>query len=72
MACDYGNRSQVLEAEALMEEWEETSNPLDALQLLDVRYASPKVREYAVRMLNIMTDEEVKNCEERSDELGMR
>ncbi|GMH59411.1 hypothetical protein TL16_g02825 [Triparma laevis f. inornata] len=59
MACDYGNRSQVLEAEALMEEWEETSNPLDALQLLDVRYASPKVREYAVRMLNIMTDEEL-------------
>ena len=81
-SVDYGNREQVHEAEALMEEWEETANPLDALQLLDVRYASPKVREYAVRTLNIMTDEElsevmlqlvqvlkVRGCESRSDDL---
>jgi len=58
-SVDYSNSEQVYEAETLMEEWEETPNPLDALQLLDVRYASPKVREYAVRTLNIMTDEEL-------------
>jgi phosphatidylinositol-4,5-bisphosphate 3-kinase len=59
LAVDYGDRNQVVEAESLMEEWAESENPLDALQLLDVRYASPKVREYAVRMLNVMTDEEL-------------
>ena len=59
MAIDYGNRDEVLEAENYMEDWALSTNPLDALQLLDIRYASPKVRAYAVKQLNMMCDEEL-------------
>ena len=42
-----------------MYKWATFPNPLDYLQLLDVSYACPTVRAFAVKNLNHMTDEQL-------------
>ena len=49
--------SQVKEAHSFLRQWS-TPTPLQALELLDAKFADPKVREYGISCLNYMSDSE--------------
>ena len=57
-AIDWGDRRQVLEIYKLMYIWSEP-NSVQALQLLDAHYPDPKVRGYAVYMLEKLSDKQL-------------
>lgn len=59
LAVNWGKKVDREEAEKLMEGWAEFPAALDYLQLLDVQYASPIVRAFAVGKLNGMSDEQL-------------
>lgn len=52
------NPAAVYEAHRLLDQWE-TPSPLDALQLLDSHFADEKVRTFAVRCLDVFSDNEL-------------
>eukprot|EP01126_Amoeba_proteus_P004228 TRINITY_DN11421_c0_g4_i3.p1 TRINITY_DN11421_c0_g4~~TRINITY_DN11421_c0_g4_i3.p1 ORF type:complete len:857 (-),score=216.68 TRINITY_DN11421_c0_g4_i3:53-2623(-) len=60
MSCCQTDRIAVQEMHQLLEEWAPI-NPVDALELLDARYADPRVREYAVRNLDRLSTAEVED-----------
>ncbi|ESS65610.1 phosphatidylinositol 3-kinase 2 [Trypanosoma cruzi Dm28c] len=51
----------VYEAHTILPQWAPLQ-PMDALELLDIRYVDIVVREHAVKYLNGMTDYELKGC----------
>jgi CRP-like cAMP-binding protein len=57
-AINWGDRKHVMECYRLLYIWEEP-NSLQALQLLDSHFPDPKVRGYAVHMLENLTDTEL-------------
>ena len=46
----------VMEARRLLVQWREFDRKCEALELLDIRYSDPVVREYAVRQADMMDD----------------
>lgn len=61
LAVDWMHPAAVHECHMLMDKWS-VLQPMDALELLDARYADTKVRQYAIECLDKMPDNELKNC----------
>jgi hypothetical protein len=61
LAVDWRSPGAVHEAHNLMERWAPLA-PMDALELLDARYADTRVRQHAIEAVNKMKDNELKNC----------
>lgn len=59
LAVDWMKPWAVFEAHQLMQKWS-TMQPMDALELLDARYADTRVREHAVACMDTMDDHELK------------
>ena len=61
LAVDWLSPAAVHESHLLMEKWAPLQ-PMDALELLDARYADTKVRQHAIEAIDKMPDNELKNC----------
>lgn len=60
LAVDWMDPAAVAEGHTLMERWA-TMQPVDALELLDARYADTRVRQFAISCLDTMPDNELRN-----------
>ena len=60
LAVDWTNVAAVHEIHTMMAKWAPLQ-PLDALELLDARYADSRVRQHAVNALDTMTDLELRS-----------
>ena len=58
LTVNWGNHDDVREGYRLLKTWAPMP-PLEALQLLSVRFPDPKVRSYAVRCMNALPDAEL-------------
>ncbi|KAJ8598282.1 hypothetical protein CTAYLR_006012 [Chrysophaeum taylorii] len=58
LAVDWGKRDAVLEFYLLLDDWP-LMPPLEALQLLNLRFPDPRIRGYAVRCLDALADDEL-------------
>lgn len=57
-AVNWGSRDHITQVYLLLKDWP-TVSPHTALELLDCKYADPKVRKMAVGWLNSMSDEDM-------------
>ncbi len=60
VACPYDNFRAVQELHRIVDQWAPLG-PLDALELLDARYADSHVRAYAVGRLELFTDSQLQD-----------
>eukprot|EP00007_Cunea_sp_BSH-02190019_P008525 CAMPEP_0174246080 /NCGR_PEP_ID=MMETSP0417-20130205/41892_1 /TAXON_ID=242541 /ORGANISM="Mayorella sp, Strain BSH-02190019" /LENGTH=1374 /DNA_ID=CAMNT_0015325931 /DNA_START=40 /DNA_END=4164 /DNA_ORIENTATION=- len=60
-SVDWTNCANVRETFRLLDSWQGTLQPVDALELLDAKFAEPKVREFAVRCLQSLSDRELRD-----------
>eukprot|EP01103_Thecamoeba_quadrilineata_P018313 TRINITY_DN690_c0_g2_i1.p1 TRINITY_DN690_c0_g2~~TRINITY_DN690_c0_g2_i1.p1 ORF type:complete len:1106 (+),score=228.82 TRINITY_DN690_c0_g2_i1:177-3320(+) len=58
---DWCSVATVQETYRLLNTWEEL-NPVDALELLDAKFANQKVRDFAVKCLHKLSDSLLKDC----------
>ncbi len=60
VSCPYDSYSDVQEMYRILAAWP-PMRPLDALELLDARYADARVRSYAVERLDLLTDAQLQD-----------
>jgi len=60
LSVNWCNHKDVQEVHSMLKQWEQPT-PLQAIQLLDARFADPVVREYACERLNEMGDPEMES-----------
>jgi hypothetical protein len=58
MACDWTNKDQVAELHALLKVWHPI-DPINALELLDFKFSDTLVREFAVKSIKQLSDDEL-------------
>ena len=57
----WSDPASVLEGHRLLFKWTTPGRPADAIELLDIRYSDPVVREYAVHLLDQLSDDHLKH-----------
>uniref|UniRef100_A0A6B2KWV1 Phosphatidylinositol 3-kinase n=1 Tax=Arcella intermedia TaxID=1963864 RepID=A0A6B2KWV1_9EUKA len=55
------DRFKIMDMHRVLKDWEESSNPIDALPLLDSKYPDARVRSFAVSQLKKITNVEIED-----------
>jgi phosphatidylinositol-4,5-bisphosphate 3-kinase len=56
----WGHIEYRLETYRLLKIWSKPKNLIDAIELLDIKYMDITIRDYAISILNMLTDDELK------------